>query len=318
MHREPISPAHERAADRPWIQGRSVAQLVSLLPPGRPQPLGIAVRIVMHACHGMEAMHELSGPDGCLLGDALIAPEVARGEDIDAAADVFSLGALLYWLTTGHAPTLSLPGFDPAAPVETNAWTLPPRAVFDRYPRALRDVVLCALALQREDRFQTATEMGLALAAAFPGHASEEELAEFLERFDLPDSVSPSHVPVEAGRATSPGARVAFGTLAVAFAVAFGVTVAISSGQVARTVSTAPPHAARPPVAAPPPVTAPPVAAPDSAVPSIPPPALPTFADTRPPRPLPAPSPPPRRARPAASARQEAGSPDAAAQRYGI
>src|SRR5689334_19121863 len=109
MHREPSPQEHERAAHRPWIQGRSVAELLSLLPPGRPLPLGIAVQIVVQACAGVQAMHELSGADGYLLGASFVAPEVARGEGIDASADVFSLGALLYLLTTGHSPNLSLP-----------------------------------------------------------------------------------------------------------------------------------------------------------------------------------------------------------------
>ncbi|HET6573653.1 MAG TPA: protein kinase, partial [Fimbriiglobus sp.] len=90
---------------------------------------------------------------------AFMAPEQARGEPVDPRADLFSLGAVLYWLATGHSPfqgndpystLLAVMTREPAPPHELNL-SLPPELSElvmrmlekdpDRRPRTSREVV---------------------------------------------------------------------------------------------------------------------------------------------------------------------------------
>ena len=62
---------------------------------------------------------------------AYMAPEQARGEDVDARADVFALGGILCAILTGHAP---FAGRDPADTLRLAAAGNVARA-FDRLNR---------------------------------------------------------------------------------------------------------------------------------------------------------------------------------------
>ena len=102
---------------------------------------------------------------GAVVGTpAYMAPEQARGEKVDGRADLFSLGAILYQMSTGSRPfrgvntmsILSSLALDtPKAPRELNG-TLPP---------AVSDVVMKLLAKKPEDRFASAREAAEALAS---------------------------------------------------------------------------------------------------------------------------------------------------------
>jgi serine/threonine protein kinase len=108
---------------------------------------------------------ENSGPVGTL---DYIAPEQLQGETVDARADVYSLGCLLYEALTASVPF----------PRESNAATMmahladPPPALGDaapRLPAALDDVITRALAKNPAERFPSAGELArAALAAADP------------------------------------------------------------------------------------------------------------------------------------------------------
>jgi streptogramin lyase/predicted Ser/Thr protein kinase len=144
-----------------------------------------------------------------------IAPEQIRGAPVDARADVYALGCLLFYVLTAVAPyrrdsdeaTLYAHLNDPAPD---------PRALATGVPDALADVVERALAKDPDERFPSAGDLGraalaavgdgpappperlVARGAAAPGGAADDETA-------VPRSVTPTEVlPARGGGA---GAR---------------------------------------------------------------------------------------------------------------
>ena len=83
---------------------------------------------------------------GVVMGTAgYMSPEQARGEEVDARADLFSFGAVLYEMATGRRP------FQKALD-----WTAPPT---DALQPELKRIVLKLLQVDRELRYQTAVEV---------------------------------------------------------------------------------------------------------------------------------------------------------------
>ena len=94
---------------------------------------------------------------------AYLAPEQALGEDVGAAADVYSLGAVLYELLTGEPPFR----FESLAQLAAERPPLRPlRELAPEVPPALEDVVMRALARNPAYRPASAAELGAELAAA--------------------------------------------------------------------------------------------------------------------------------------------------------
>jgi serine/threonine protein kinase len=105
---------------------------------------------------------------GTILGTpAYMAPEQARGEveSVDARADVYALGAILYFMLAGHAPGRT--GADPEAPTRTWAGLpgprpvgiRPPREAAPDVPRPLEAICLKALAPDPEARYPSVSDL---------------------------------------------------------------------------------------------------------------------------------------------------------------
>lgn len=98
---------------------------------------------------------------------ASAAPEQARGETIDARADLYATGLLLYTLIAGKTPFSGAAGSAQAV-LWAHVLTVPAKlssAARQAVPAALDAIVAKALAKQPDDRFASAAEMAAALAA---------------------------------------------------------------------------------------------------------------------------------------------------------
>ena len=97
--------------------------------------------------------------DGAVMGTAkYMSPEQAKGTSVDARTDLWSLGAMLYEMVTGHAP------FAGETPAETISLILKKEpAPLARYsheaPAELERIVTKALTKDREERYQSARDL---------------------------------------------------------------------------------------------------------------------------------------------------------------
>jgi serine/threonine protein kinase len=118
---------------------------------------------------------------------AYIAPEVALGKESDARSDLYSLGAVLYEMTTGRPP---FPGEDTLKLVYSHIQDppTPPSRLQPSISPALEGVILRLLAKNPDDRFPSAADL--------------LKVLEDLRRSIHP--AAPEHVRSPAGSPTSP------------------------------------------------------------------------------------------------------------------
>ncbi len=104
------------------------------------------------------AYDHLTSPGLALGTVAYMSPEQARGEELDARTDIFSLGATLYEMLTGRQ---AFTGTTSAVVFEAilNRTPTLPRQVNGQLPPKIEEIVLKALEKDRELRYQTAGDL---------------------------------------------------------------------------------------------------------------------------------------------------------------
>ncbi|HEX4453682.1 MAG TPA: serine/threonine-protein kinase [Kofleriaceae bacterium] len=111
---------------------------------------------------------------GSLLGTPqYMSPEQAAGKPVDARADLYAMGVILFECTTLHKPFVAESLFD-LLRAHIEAQPPSPRALRPDLPPALEHVILTALAKLPDQRFASAQAMNLALQQATRQLAAEQ------------------------------------------------------------------------------------------------------------------------------------------------
>jgi tRNA A-37 threonylcarbamoyl transferase component Bud32 len=189
-----------------YVAGQSLAELLAgqgSVAPRRAAELAVEVCAALSAAHAQGLVHRDVKPANVLVGDdgrvkvadfgivkaattatltgtgtvlgttAYLSPEQAQGGPVDARADLYSLGCLLYELLCGSPPFGSGVDSSPVA-VATRHVSEPPEPPSVRNPQvdaSLDAVVLTTLAKDPAQRYQSAAELQDALEHALAGNA---------------------------------------------------------------------------------------------------------------------------------------------------
>jgi serine/threonine protein kinase/thioredoxin-like negative regulator of GroEL len=111
-----------------------------------------------------------------------MAPEQALGKALDRRADVFAIGACLYFLLSNRPP---YDGENQLATLHVLTSGRPPLPLPNRVPAPVERVVMKALAFKKEDRFATAADLHRALEEAMRAGecwTTTHDVAAFLQK----------------------------------------------------------------------------------------------------------------------------------------
>lgn len=144
---------------------------------------------------------------------ATMSPEQAQGEDVDARSDIYSVGCLLYLMTTGRLP---FQGDNPVQVALKHVGEVPtsPGRLNPELPDAIVSLILTAMSKDPDNRYADARAMLAALQAARRAPAPPEleptRVRPAVGRTAPPPPPPASLPPLEQRRASFPWAVVAF------------------------------------------------------------------------------------------------------------
>jgi eukaryotic-like serine/threonine-protein kinase len=137
---------------------------------------------------------------------AYMSPEQCRAEPLDRRSDLFSLGVLLYEITTGRRPFEGANDFEVMTAV-VRGLPEPPSRGSPHYPPALEALILRALSPHRQDRPPTALALAEELGALATAHrltSSPAAIARLLEAAFGPALQTGEHARGSGDGATAP------------------------------------------------------------------------------------------------------------------
>ncbi len=154
VHRD-IKPANIFLVERGQakILDFGLAKLAAGVPQAAESSSGGSMRTLTHV-----PFEQLTSPGSSMGTVAYMSPEQARGEELDARSDLFSLGVVLYEMATGTVP---FPGATAAVIFNgiLNSAPPPPTKSNSRLPAAMENVFAKALEKDSDLRYQTAAEL---------------------------------------------------------------------------------------------------------------------------------------------------------------
>ncbi|MCP3060648.1 protein kinase [Myxococcus sp. K38C18041901] len=126
------------------------------------------VKIVDFGIAKARELRGFSTEPGVVKGKYLFfSPEQARGEEVDARTDVWAAGVVLYQMLCGRLP-LQGPAYVVMHQLQEGRFP-PPRALRPELPVELEEILLKALAVKREARFESAHAFAEALSGFLYG-----------------------------------------------------------------------------------------------------------------------------------------------------
>jgi hypothetical protein len=131
-----------------------------------------APRLVDFGLAALEGAERLTATGAFMGTPAYMAPEQTGGERVGEAADIYSMGAMLYHMLVGRAPFDGEGGPAMIAKLITQPPT-PPRELAPEVPESLERVVLKCLAKKPHQRYASASALADDLERALAGGAVE-------------------------------------------------------------------------------------------------------------------------------------------------
>jgi tetratricopeptide (TPR) repeat protein len=135
---------------------------VFLRPNGQPVLVDFGISARFGGARGREVLEEGGGVVG---SEAYMAPEQILGERVDARADLYALGCILYEAVTGRPPFIMRRGGASVLHQHLRQVPVPPSRLVEGVPAELDALVLRLLAKQPRERLGYAEDVERALAA---------------------------------------------------------------------------------------------------------------------------------------------------------